>query len=86
MGELRRTRHKVRNRAVQSLQLSWTGQYKKCDSIDFKFTPVREYSTYRVVTTIRLKAPRHLVVNNNLKTFTKYIVHVPYTTYRACLS
>ena len=30
--------------------------------------------TYRVVTTSRLKAPRHLVVlvHNNLKTFTKY--------------
>ena len=34
--------------------------------------PTRKYSTYRVVTTCRLKAPRHLVVQNNLKTFTKY--------------
>ena len=33
---------------------------------------VREYSTYRVVTTSRLKAPGHLVVHDNLKTFTKY--------------
>ena len=32
----------------------------------------REYRTYRVVTTSCLKAPRHLVVHNNLKTFTKY--------------
>ena len=31
----------------------------------------REYSTYRVVTTSRLKAKRHLVVHDNLKTFTK---------------
>ena len=30
------------------------------------------YSTYRVVTTSRLKAPRHLVVHDNLKTFTKH--------------
>ena len=29
----------------------------------------REYSTYRVVTTSRLKATRHLVVHDNLKTF-----------------
>ena len=36
-----------------------------------KLTP-REYSTYRVVTTSRPKAPRHLVVHDNLKTFTKY--------------
>ena len=26
--------------AVQSSQLSWTGQYKKCVQYDFKFTPV----------------------------------------------
>ena len=32
----------------------------------------REYSTYRMVTTSRLKAPIHLVVHENLKTFTKY--------------
>ena len=29
-------------------------------------------STYRVVLTSRLKVPRHLVVHDNLKTFTKY--------------
>ena len=32
----------------------------------------RGYSTYRVVTTNRLKAHRHLVVHDNLKMFTKY--------------
>ena len=32
----------------------------------------REYSTYSVVTTSRLTAPRQLVVHVNLKTFTKY--------------
>ena len=32
----------------------------------------RVYSKYRVVTTSRLKAPRHLVVHDNLRTFTKY--------------
>ena len=32
----------------------------------------REYSTYRAVTISRLKTPRHLVLNDNLKTFTKY--------------
>ena len=37
-----------------------------------RFIVFREYSTYRVVTTSRLKAPRHLVVLFNLKTFTKY--------------
>ena len=30
------------------------------------------YSTYRVVTTSRQKVPRHLVVHDNLKKFTKY--------------
>ena len=35
----------------------------------------REYSTFRVVTTSRLKAPRPLVVHDNLKTFTKYSEH-----------
>ena len=29
--------------------------------------PTREYSTYRVVTTSRIKVPRHLVVHDNLK-------------------
>ena len=33
---------------------------------------VREYSTYRVVNTSRLEAPRHLVVHDNLRTFIKY--------------
>ena len=33
---------------------------------------VREYGTDRVVTTSRLKVQRHLVVQDNLKTFTKY--------------
>ena len=28
-----------------------------------------EYSTYREVTTSRLKAPRHVVVHDNLKSF-----------------
>ena len=32
---------------------------------------IREYSTYREVTTSRLKEPRHLVVHDNLKTFLK---------------
>ena len=32
----------------------------------------REYRTYRVVTTSRLKSPRHLVVHDNLNTFPKY--------------
>ena len=32
----------------------------------------REYSTHRVVTTGRLKAPRNLVVHDNLIMFTKY--------------
>ena len=32
----------------------------------------REYSTYRVFTTSRFKATRHLVVHDNLKTFTKF--------------
>ena len=34
---------------------------------------IREYSTYTVVTTSRPKAPRHMVVHDNLKTFTKYL-------------
>ena len=37
----------------------------------YPFTVNRKY-TNRVVTTSRLKAPRHLVVHDNLKTFTKY--------------
>ena len=37
-----------------------------------KFCNQRIYSTYRVVTTSRLKAPRRLVVHDNLKSFTKY--------------
>ena len=32
----------------------------------------REYSIYRVVSTSRLEDPRHLVVHDNLKTFTEY--------------
>ena len=32
----------------------------------------REYSAYRVVTTSRLKAASHLVIHDNLRTFTKY--------------
>ena len=32
----------------------------------------REYGNYRVFTSSRLKAPRHLVEHDNLKTFTKY--------------
>ena len=38
--KLRRTRSKGRNSAVQSSQLSWMGQYKKCVQYDFKFTTV----------------------------------------------
>ena len=40
--------------------------------IDYIHTVTREYSIYRVVTTSRLKAPIHLVVHDNLKTYTKY--------------
>ena len=32
---------------------------------------IREYRKYREVTTSRLKSPRHLVVHDNLKTFTQ---------------
>ena len=38
----------------------------------YLITEIREYSTYRVVTTSLLKAPRHLVVHDNLKTSKKY--------------
>ena len=37
-GKLRWTRHKGRNSAVQSIQLTWTGQYKKYVQYKFKFT------------------------------------------------
>ena len=38
----------------------------------FSMVVTRENNTYRVVSTSRLKAPRHLVVHDNLKAFTKY--------------
>ena len=41
----------------------------------------REYSTYRVVTTSRLKAPRDLVVHDNLKPL-QNTGNVLYTNYR----
>ena len=43
-GKLRRTRYKGRNSTVHSIQLTWTGQYKKCVQYDFRFTSI--YSTY----------------------------------------
>ena len=40
-GKLRETtRHKGRNSAIESSQLSWVELYKKCVQYDFKFTTV----------------------------------------------
>ena len=41
MGKLRGACLKSRNSAVQSTDLSWTGQYKTCVQYDYKFTPVQ---------------------------------------------
>ena len=58
---------------------------RKLNQSSNQIITLREYSTYRVITTSRLQAPRHLVVNDNLKS-SQNAVKVLYKTYRACFS
>ena len=47
--KLRGTQHKGRNSAVQSSQLSWTGQYKKCVQYNLKSTVVYSHETLAIL-------------------------------------
>ena len=38
--------HNGQNSALQSSQLSWSGQYQKCVQYDIKFTPVYSDTIY----------------------------------------
>ena len=43
------TRRQSQNSAVQSIQLGWTKQYKKCVQYDFKFTSIYSWECIQLL-------------------------------------